>query len=158
MKKAMKESITYIELPKCPVMVSCQRQDDTHSRGFDDWTKGFVIINTGLLMKPLSHKTSFIPRNRAIRIPFDLVNPPTSNHILSWRRRNEGPGLLPLKSFKFRSHSMLPLRDLGSNGVVRRLGLKIGGGGKVKGFLLRDAGLGPGLHGVGGSIGEYGVN
>ncbi len=53
---------------------------------------------------------------------------------------------------------MLPFRNLGSNSVIRRFGLKIRGSGKVEGFLFGNTGLGPGLHGMGGNIGEHRVN
>ena len=154
-EKAMEKCVTYIELSKRPVIVSSQGQDDANSKRFYYGTEHFVIINPGLLVKTLSHKTGFIPRDQTIRMPFDLVYPSTPNNVMSGRRWNKRPCLLPLKSLKLRGHSLLPFRNLGSNSISGRFGLKVKGSGSVEGLLFGNTRLGSGLHGMRGSMWEW---
>jgi hypothetical protein len=121
----MKKSITYIKLPKRPMILSSQGQDDTNRGWFNYRAESFVEINPSFLMKPLGDEASFIPRDGAISVALDFVNPTTPNKVLTMGWRNKRPCVLPLKSVELRSHGRKPFRDLGSNLIGRWFGLKI---------------------------------
>jgi hypothetical protein len=125
----MKKDVTYIKLLKRPLIQSSQGQDDAYRGWFNYRAESLVEINPSFLMKPLGDESSFLSRHGAISVAFDFVNPTTPNKVLIRAWRNEGPGVLPLKSIKLRSHGRTPSRDFGSNSEAWWFGLKIVNGG-----------------------------
>ena len=94
------------------MILSSQRQDDTNRGWFNHRVESFGEINPSFLMKPLGDEASFIPRDGAISIALDLVNPTAPNEVLVIGRRNERPRVLPLKGVELRSHGRTLFRDL----------------------------------------------
>ena len=108
----MKKCITYIKLSKRPVELNSQRQNNPHSRRFNNSAEGFLKINPILLMKSFGNQPDFILVNSPITVVFEPKHPLTTNQILSWRRWNQNPSTLPLKSSKLIIHCRAPLRVL----------------------------------------------
>ena len=78
-KNAMKKYIIHIKLSKWPIRGQGKTKNEPDSSRFHNRTECLNIVNTGMLMKALGHKTSFLLRNRTIKIVFDPENPFTTN-------------------------------------------------------------------------------
>ena len=67
----VEKGIINIKLTKAPLAMECNVEHSTKDDEIDYGTESLVKINTQLLMKAFSNKTSFMLSNRAIRILFD---------------------------------------------------------------------------------------
>ena len=80
--QTMKECISDIKLPRRPIELDSQRENNPYCRRLDDRTKCFLKIYTILLMKPLSNQPSLIPTDNTITVMFELKHPFAANNIL----------------------------------------------------------------------------
>ena len=81
----------------------------------DDRTKGFIKINTILLMKTFNYKSSLVPIDADITVVFQFEHPFTTHNILRWGRRYQNPSGLSSEGIKFLIHDITPLLMLSSN-------------------------------------------
>jgi len=85
-----------------------------------------MIIDSRTLVKPFSNKACFKPINRAIRISFDVINPPATNKVSDTIRGNKFPRAISNKGIIFLRHSFTPV---GIFEGLRSVGRFDGGGG-----------------------------
>lgn len=69
-------------------------EDNANGARFNHWRESFVEINTGLLRVPTADPTSFVTRERPIRIEFMTKNPFARDDVSTRRTRDERPGVV----------------------------------------------------------------
>ena len=73
-----------------------------------------MIIDPRALMESFGNQTSFISRNRTIRISFDTKHPFTPHNVMVGRRRYKNQCTVASKSSKLIIHGNTPVRILKS--------------------------------------------
>ena len=63
------------KLAKAPLAMECNAKHSTNGEGIYHGTKSLMKINTWLLVKACSNKSSFISSNKVIEILFDAKKP-----------------------------------------------------------------------------------
>ena len=71
----IEKGIIYIKLEKALLAMECNAKNTKDGDGIYHGTKSLVKVNSWLLVKAFSNKSSFIPCSRAIRILFDEKHP-----------------------------------------------------------------------------------
>ena len=94
--------------------MECNAEHSTNGDEIYHGTESLVKINTRLLVKAFSKKSSFIPNNRAIRILFDVKNPFVAHYVLPQARENEKPSADSDESIILVLHDLNPLQLLES--------------------------------------------
>ena len=74
----MKKSISNIQLSERPIELNSKRENNSNYRRLDHRAEGLIKVNTILLMKSLSHKSSLVPVDAATTIVFQLEDPFTT--------------------------------------------------------------------------------
>ena len=95
--------------------MECNAEHNTDGGGIDHGIECLVKINTRLLVKTFSNKSSFIPCNRAIEIFFIRKNPFVAHYVLPRVRWNERPSVVPNKSIILKLHALNPFQILESS-------------------------------------------
>lgn len=103
----MEESILYIKLAKRP-QARDGKTDDGSGERFDDEAKRLIIIDSRLLVKTLSNKTSLLIVYSAIRLVLDSEDLFASDGIIRRRRRDKRPRLIFEKCIDLICHSITP--------------------------------------------------
>ena len=85
----IEKDIIYIKLVKAPLTMECNVKNSTDSDGIYHRTESLVKVNTRLLEKAFSNKSSFIPCSRASGILFDAKHPFVAHYILPWSREEQ---------------------------------------------------------------------
>jgi hypothetical protein len=89
-KNTIEEGIMNIKLMNLPIARNRDRENQSDSGLFNNWTEGFRIINTFLLGKTSSNKARLIALNTTINTTFDPIYPPTTNNVhrrMKWNQR-----------------------------------------------------------------------
>ena len=81
-KILIKKDIIYIKLVNSPLVVEYNAKHSNDDDEIYHGAESLVKVNVLLLVKAFSHKLSFIPCNRAIRILFDVKHPFVVHYIL----------------------------------------------------------------------------
>ena len=81
-KRALKKHIIDIKSANVPIFMNNNGKDDANSGWFNNRTKCIMEVDTRALVKSFGNKTRFVARDRPIRVPFNLVNPLTTNNVL----------------------------------------------------------------------------
>ena len=76
----VEKDVINIKLTKAPLSMECNAENNMDGDGVDHGTESLVKINTRLLMKVFSNKSS----NRAIEILFDAKNSFVAHYVLHW--------------------------------------------------------------------------
>ena len=74
-KQPMEKSILHIKLSKRPTTRDCKRQEKPNSSRLNNWVECILIVQTMMLLKPLSHKTHFVALNGTICMFLHLESP-----------------------------------------------------------------------------------
>ena len=106
----VEKGIINIKLAKAPLVMECNVEHSADGDGIENLVK----INTRLLVKAFTNKPSFIPRNRAIGILFDVKNPFVAHYVLPRAWGNERPSVIPEEHIILGLHGLKPLRILKS--------------------------------------------
>ena len=111
----VEKGVINIKLEKTPLVMERNAEHNTDSDGIDHRTRSLVKINTRLLVKAFSNKSSFIPSHRAIRILFDEKNLFVAHYVLprSWGIKR--PRAIPDESIILVVHDLNPLQILESS-------------------------------------------
>ena len=80
----VEKGVINIKMTKGPLSMECNAENSMDGDGVDHGTESLVKINTQLLMKAFSNKSSFTPSNRAIEILFDAKNSFVAHYVLHW--------------------------------------------------------------------------
>ena len=78
----IEKDIIYIKLEKAPLAMECNAKNSKDGDGIYHGTESLVKVNSWLLVKAFSNRSSFIPCSRAIRILFDAKHPFVAHYIL----------------------------------------------------------------------------
>ena len=141
----IEKGIIYIKLAKVPLTMECNAKNHTNTDGIYHKTESLVKVNTQLLVKAFSNKSSFIPCSIAIRILFDAKQPFVAHYILPRARGNKRPSIVPNKCIIFFLHSLNPLLILESLSNSTRFRER----GNYGGDVISRVGFGDGIFRVG---------
>ena len=128
----MKKSILNIDLMNIPTSKDSNRKNNMYRCGLDNWTVGFIVVYTWLLMESFSYKPCFVALNGTISMLLNAEDPFAANCILIWQRRNKIPCAIFEEGIKFKVHRVAQMGAFGSQGEASGF-LEIrfsGGGGK----------------------------
>ena len=116
----IEKGVINIKLVKVPLVMECNAEHSTNGDGIDHGTESLIKINTRLLVKALSNKSSFILSNKAIRILFDAKNPFVGHYVLPRAQGNKRPSAVLNESIILVLHGLNPLQILESLGDIAR--------------------------------------
>jgi hypothetical protein len=109
LKNSMEKRVLDIQLPKTPALRNCNRENQVNGRELHNRAEHGIIVNAIALLESLSNEARFIPINRTINFPLDLVDPLAPYEISAGCRRNKMPRVVAHKSKKFALHCSLPI-------------------------------------------------
>ena len=112
----IEKDIIYIKLAKAPLAMECNAKNITDSDEIYHGTESLVKVNTWLLVRAFSNKSSFISYSRAIGILFDVKHLFVAHYILPWERGNKRPSTILDESIIFFLYNLNPHRILESLG------------------------------------------
>ena len=105
----VEKDVINTKLAKAPLVMECNAEQNADGDEIDYRTESLVKINTWLLVKAFSNKSSFIPSNRAIRILFDAKKPFVAHGVLPRARGNERPSVILDERIILELHGLNPL-------------------------------------------------
>ena len=112
----IEKGVINIKLAQALLGMECNAEHNKDNDGIDHGTESLMKINTRLLMKAFSNKSSFIPNNRTIRILFDAKTPFVAYYVLPWARGNERLSVVLNESIILVLHGLNPLQILEISG------------------------------------------
>ena len=118
-----------------PTSRDSNRENSTYRCEFDNWTIGFFIVDTELLMEAFCYKPCFVELNSTIGMALNAEDPFVANCILSWQRRNKVPCAIFKKGIKLKVHCTASMGAFGSHDEAGGfLEIRFNGGGGKKCF------------------------
>jgi hypothetical protein len=106
----IEKNILNIKLGHEPMANKGHDEKGSYNGHMSQRRKSLIVITTMLLLKTMSHKTSFVMLKRTIRASFNLIYPLTSDRKKMGRKRNRIPSSSALKRNNLLSHCKLPFR------------------------------------------------
>ena len=94
----IEKDIIYIKLAKAPLVMECNAKNNTDDDGIYHGTESLIKVNTRLLVKAFSNKSSFIPCNRSVGILFDAKHLFVAHYNLPRAWGNKRPSTFPNES------------------------------------------------------------
>ena len=110
----IEKGIIYIKLAKAPLAMEYNAKNSTDSDGIYHETESLMKVNTRLLMKAFSNRSSFILCSRAIWILFDTKHPFFAHYIQPRAWGNKRLSTVPDESIIFFLHNLNPFQILES--------------------------------------------
>lgn len=119
-ESALEERIVDVKLFDRPSSGDRKLQDQTNCNRLDDRTKCLGIVHSVLLCVTTSNPARLIPVNRTISKIFDSMDPPRTNNMLRWQRRNQFKSMVSNLSIILSTHRTSPI--LISHGLAQGSG------------------------------------
>ena len=113
MKITMEKCVGDVQLANMPTFADGEGKKETDSSDLNDWSKGFVIVNTFFLVEAFSNETGFVLGRCTVKGRLNFVNPFTANDGSIERSGNELPCLIEQECSEFVVHGGHPFRILG---------------------------------------------
>ena len=90
----MEERIGDVKLANVPLFTNSKDKEKSDGGGFNDGTKGFVIVDSTFLVEAFGDETGFITKGRTSKRRLGFVDPFATNDRMMKRSRNKLPHLI----------------------------------------------------------------